>query len=63
MSDNEKQDLPFFFNLFKQFLAPGAWEFACMLSVFKLVSCEPGALLHGAGSEAPKAWEAQNIIN
>ena len=37
-----------------------------MLSVFKLVSCEPGALLQGAGSEAGRGEltsEYSNSVN
>ena len=44
MSDEEEHghhfELPLFFNISKQFLAPGVLK---VLSVFKLVSCKPGA--------------------
>ena len=56
MSDEEKQghhfDLPFFFNMSKQYLAAEG------LSVFKLVSCKLGA----SRELAPKAIEVQNVL-
>ena len=51
-------DLPLFFNTSNQLLAPGGLSAECVqVSVMQTWG------LQGAGSEAPKAWEAPNVLN
>ena len=49
-------DLLIFFNMSNQFLAPGGLNAEC-------VSDMKTWGFQGAGSEAPKAWEAPNVLN